>query len=139
MQGASLRCDGANPEIDATVTTQGGLGALLSVCLPLTSRAVRRSVTMRPLRRLSQDCQYGRQRVSRDATTFPVKNSRAEDVETLFKLAEKEVLDYRLAHLREMRRGPAFWQLPDRDMLDNEERKRQPARRTARLGFEGVS
>ena len=68
-----------------------------------------------------------------------MKNLQAEDVETVFKLAEKEVLDYRLAHLREMRRGPAFWQLPDRDMIDNEERKRQLARRTARLGFEGVS
>lgn len=62
-----------------------------------------------------------------------------EVVATLSRLAAKEALECRLTHLREMRRGPAFWQLPARDMPDNEERKRQLARRAARLGFEGVS
>ncbi|HEY0637608.1 MAG TPA: SprT family zinc-dependent metalloprotease [Pseudonocardiaceae bacterium] len=49
------------------------------------------------------------------------------------------VLVHELAHLREAHHGPAFWQLLARVMPDYEERKRELARRGARLWFGGVS
>jgi len=70
---------------------------------------------------------------------FSVMDSQVEDVETLSKLAEKEILKYQLAHLHQTRRGPAFWPLPDRGMTGKEEGRRELARRSARLGFGGVS
>lgn len=45
------------------------------------------------------------------------------------------VLVHELAHLREAHHGPAFWQLLGRVMPDYEERKRELARRGARLWF----
>lgn len=49
------------------------------------------------------------------------------------------VLVHELAHLREPHHGPAFWQLLARAMPDYEERKRELARRGARLWFGGTT
>lgn len=48
------------------------------------------------------------------------------------------ILAHELAHLREAHHGPAFWQLLARVMPDYDQRKRELARRGARLWFGGT-